>query len=78
MFITNAGKVPITDKDVRASSLQTAIHFSKKWDLAGIVLASEPLVLCPRLVGYVKRSGLICGSYGPLNNRPENAKVSRI
>lgn len=77
MFVTNAGKLPVTDKDVRASSLQNAVRFSKRWNLAGIVFASEPLILCPRLVGYVKGSGLVCGSYGPLNNRTENAKVSR-
>lgn len=78
MVVTNAGKLPITDKDVRASSLQNAIRPSKRWNLAGIVFASEPLILCPRLVGYVQGSGLIGGSYGPLNNRTENAKVSRI
>ncbi|KXG45689.1 Glycerophosphoryl diester phosphodiesterase [Penicillium griseofulvum] len=74
LFITNAGKLPMSDMEMRASSLQAAVRFSKRWNLTGIVFASETLVLCPRLVGYVKRSGLVCGSYGPLNNIPEHAK----
>ena len=76
MFITNAGKLPASDLDMRASSLQAAVRFAKRWALAGVVFASETLILCPRLVGYVKRSGLVCGSYGALNNIPENSKVS--
>lgn len=78
LFITNAGKLPMSDMEMRGSSLQAAVRFSKRWNLAGIVFASETLILCPRLVGYVKRSGLICGSYGSLNNIPENAKVSSM
>jgi glycerophosphodiester phosphodiesterase len=76
MFITNAGKLPETDKELRAGSLQVAVRFAKHWNLSGVVFASEALILCPRLVKYVKQSGLSCGSYGPLNNIPENAKVS--
>jgi glycerophosphodiester phosphodiesterase len=76
MFITNAGKLPAQDMDMRASSLQAAVRFAKRWSLAGIIFASETLILCPRLVGYVKRSGLVCGSYGSLNNIPENSKVN--
>ncbi|PLB48482.1 ankyrin repeat-containing protein [Aspergillus steynii IBT 23096] len=74
MFITNAGKPPMTDLETRASSLQAAVRFAKRWNLAGIVFASETLLMCPRLIAYVKRSGLTCGSYGLLNNIPENAK----
>ncbi|CAG8946936.1 unnamed protein product [Penicillium salamii] len=77
MFITNAGKPPPADLDMRASSLQAAVRFAKRWELAGVVFASETLILCPRLVGYVKRSGLVCGSYGALNNVPENSKVQK-
>ncbi|CAI7587867.1 unnamed protein product [Penicillium glandicola] len=77
LFITNAGKRPLSDMEMRASSLQAAVRFSKRWNLAGVVFASETLILCPRLVGYVKRSGLICGSYGSLNNIPENAEVQQ-
>ncbi|KAK1148458.1 hypothetical protein N8T08_009463 [Aspergillus melleus] len=75
MFITNAGKPPMTDMEMRASSLQAAVRFAKHWSLAGIVFASETLVMCPRLISYVKRSGLTCGSYGPLNNVPGNVKI---
>lgn len=75
MFITNAGKPPMTDKEMRAESLQAAVRFARRWALAGIVFASETLILCPRLIKYVKASGLVCGSYGLLNNIPENAKV---
>lgn len=76
MFITNAGKPPMTDMEMRASSLQAAVRFGRRWNLAGIVFACESLIMCPRLISYVKRSGLVCGSYGTLNNIPENAKVS--
>lgn len=75
MFITNAGKPPMTDMEMRASSLQSAVHFARHWRLSGIVVASETLLLCPRLVEYGKKSGLRCASYGLLNNIPENAKV---
>ncbi|KAJ6018483.1 hypothetical protein N7522_001947 [Penicillium canescens] len=77
LFITNAGKLPISDMEIRASSLQAAVRFAKRWDLNGIVFSSETLVMCPRLVGYVKNSGLICGSYGPLNNVSENSKIQK-
>ncbi|GAT30926.1 ankyrin repeat-containing protein [Aspergillus luchuensis] len=74
MYITNAGKPPVTDREKRAGSLQAAVGFAQQWGLNGIVLASETLIICPRLIGYVQRSGLVCGSYGPLNNIPENAQ----
>ena len=76
MFITNAGKLPMADAELRAGSLQVAVRFAKHWNLSGVVFASETLILCPRLIKYVKRSGLVCASYGLLNNIPENAKVS--
>ena len=77
-FITNAGKLPVIDIEKRAASMQVAVNFAKLWDLAGIVFASEPLVLCPRLVGYVKSPGPARASYGPLNNLPEAVIVSGI
>ncbi|KAI1428286.1 Glycerophosphoryl diester phosphodiesterase family-domain-containing protein [Xylaria sp. FL1777] len=73
MFITNAGKMPMIDVERRAASMQTAVKFAKLWNLAGIVFASEPLVLCPRLIRYVKSFGLVCASYGPQNSIPEDA-----
>ena len=75
VFITNAGKMPITDMEVRAASVQVAVRFARRWNLAGIVFACEPLLLCPRLVGFVKARGLVCASYGVLNNEPEMVKV---
>ena len=75
MFITNAGKPPDKDKEVRTASLQAAVHFANLWRLSGVCYTSEVLVLCPRLIAYTKARGLGCASYGPLNNIPESAKV---
>lgn len=66
LFLTDAGASPVGD--IRASSLQEAIRFASRWNLLGIVSQAEPLVLCPRLVRIVKESGLVCVSYGMLNN----------
>ncbi|KAM5440431.1 hypothetical protein McanMca71_003914 [Microsporum canis] len=74
-FITNAGKLPVADLEERAGSLQVAVRFATQWGLAGLVLASDVLVMCPQLVGYVKGKGLVCATYGPLNNVPESVKV---
>lgn len=75
MFITNAGKVPMMDKELRAASLQMGIQFARLWDLAGLVLACDTYLLCPRLIGLVKNAGLVCASYGLGNNDPVNARV---
>ncbi|KAK8059218.1 Glycerophosphoryl diester phosphodiesterase family protein [Apiospora saccharicola] len=77
MFISNVGKPPPSDLDKRGASIQTAVHFARRWGLAGIVFASEPFVLCPRLVRFVKNAGLKCGTYGPQNNEPDFVKVRR-
>ena len=74
LFINKAGSVPAGD--VRAGSLQEAIEFAKSWNLAGIVMLSDPFVMCPRLLTYAKDSGLVVGSYGNLNDEPECALVS--
>ncbi|KAI0427393.1 Glycerophosphoryl diester phosphodiesterase family-domain-containing protein [Xylaria sp. FL1042] len=73
MFITNAGKLPMIDVERRAASMQIAVQFAKLWNLAGIVFASEPLVLCPRLIRHVKSLGLVCASYGTQNSIPDHA-----
>ncbi|KAI4086664.1 MAG: hypothetical protein LQ344_007368 [Seirophora lacunosa] len=73
LFLTDAGTSPVGD--VRASSLQEAIRFASRWNLLGIVAAAEPLVLCPRLVKVVKESGLVCVSYGTLNNDGDKVKL---
>jgi glycerophosphodiester phosphodiesterase len=74
LFLTDAGTSPVGD--VRAASLQEAIRFASRWNLLGVVSAAEPLVMCPRLVKVVKESGLVCVSYGTLNNDPVNVEVS--
>ena len=74
LFINKAGSVPTGD--VRAGSLQGAIEFAKAWNLAGIVMLSDPFVMCPRLLMYAKDSGLVVGSYGNLNDEPDCALVS--
>lgn len=73
LFLSDAGTSPVGD--IRASSLQEAIRFSSRWNLLGVVSAAEPLVTCPRLIRVVKESGLVCVSYGTLNNNP--AMVAR-
>lgn len=74
LFLTDAGSSPTGD--IRASSLQEAIRFASRWNLLGVVSAAEPLVISPRLVKVVKESGLVCVSYGTLNNDPEKVKVT--
>ncbi|KAI9843807.1 MAG: Glycerophosphocholine phosphodiesterase [Sclerophora amabilis] len=74
LFISKAGSVPTGD--VRASSPQQAIQFAKSWHLAGIVSLCDPFVMCPRLLQYAKSSGLVCGSYGNMNDDPKCAKLS--
>jgi glycerophosphodiester phosphodiesterase len=73
LFLTDSGTSPAGD--IRATSLQEAIRFASRWNLLGIVSAAEPLVAAPRLVRVVKESGLVCVSYGTLNN--DNKMVRR-
>ena len=76
LFLSDAGASPVGD--IRASSLQEAVRFASRWNLLGIVTQAEPLVLCPRLVRIVKESGLVCVSYGVLNNDGVNVDVSLL
>jgi glycerophosphoryl diester phosphodiesterase len=73
VFCTGSGNLQPTD--VRATNLQEAVSFAKKWELDGVVLASEPFVLAPQLVGFVKGKGMVCGTYGVLNDEVEGATV---
>lgn len=73
LFLSDAGCTPVGD--IRASSLQEAIRFASRWNLLGIVSAAEPLINSPRLVRVVKESGLVCVSYGALNNDPLMVQV---
>ena len=63
------------DMEVRAANVQVAVKFAQRWKLAGIVFACEPLLLSPRFVGFVKSRGLVCATYGVLNNNPGKVKV---
>ncbi|KAK7957232.1 ankyrin repeat-containing protein [Apiospora aurea] len=76
LYITNAGKPPPSDLDKRAASVQTAVHFARRWGLAGVVFASEPFLLCSRLVRLIKNAGMLCGTYGSQNNEPDNVKIA--
>lgn len=62
--------------DVRATNLQEAVNFAKKWELDGVVLSSEPFVLAPQLVGFVKGKGMVCGTYGAFNDEVDGFTVS--
>lgn len=73
LFLTEAGTQYMAD--IRASSLQNAIRFARKWNLLGIVSAAKTLVKTPRLAQVVKSSGLVCVTYGVENNSPELAKI---
>jgi len=80
LFDNDAGNWPTGD--VRAQTLQEALKFAERWGLRGIVMASEPFVLAPRLVGWARDrdvrgggNGLVLGSYGECNDIPEMAKV---
>lgn len=73
VFGTNSGSWQPTD--VCATSLQEAISFAKKWELDGVLLASGPFVLAPNLVGFVKGKGLVCATYGVLNDEVEGAII---
>ncbi|KAF8445528.1 glycerophosphodiesterase GDE1 [Terfezia claveryi] len=73
LFLTEGGTTEMAD--IRATSLQEAIRFASRWNLLGIVSAAEPLILCPRLIRIIKESGLVCVTYGTLNNTPDNVKV---
>ena len=62
IFNNKAGSVPAGD--IRAGSLKGAIDFVPAWNLAGIVMLSDPFVMCPGLLTYAKGSGLVVGRYG--------------
>ncbi|KAH3672855.1 hypothetical protein WICMUC_004077 [Wickerhamomyces mucosus] len=73
LFLTESGTTYMPD--LRTDSLQSAIRFSKKWNLLGIVSESKPILKCPRLASVVKQSGLVCFTYGSENNNPNNSKI---
>lgn len=72
-FMTESGENPTSD--TRAFSLQEAVCFAKSWRLAGVISRSDPFVMSPQLIRYVKDAGLLCASWGGLNDVPQQAKV---
>ena len=76
LFLSKAGSILVGD--VRSGGVQQSIQFAKRWGLAGIVMLSEPFVMSPMLIAYAKSAGLVCCSYGDLNDEPENALVSTV
>lgn len=71
-FLTESGHIP--SSDARADSLREAVWFAKSWRLAGVISRSQPLVVSPRrLIGRVQDAGLVCISWGELNDGPDNA-----
>ncbi|KAK0125575.1 Glycerophosphocholine phosphodiesterase [Cadophora gregata f. sp. sojae] len=73
MFLNESNLFPTGD--VRASNLQEAVHFARRWGLPGVVMSSEPFVTSPMLVPFVHDAGLVCVSFGALNDDPRNAKI---
>ncbi|KAL8942318.1 MAG: hypothetical protein Q9211_001435 [Gyalolechia sp. 1 TL-2023] len=71
-FLTESGHIP--SSDARADSLREAILFAKSWRLAGVICRSQPLAVSPQLIGCVQDAGLVCISWGELNDDPEQAK----
>ncbi|KAH8728317.1 Glycerophosphoryl diester phosphodiesterase family-domain-containing protein [Phaeosphaeriaceae sp. PMI808] len=73
MFLNESNLFPTGD--VRASNLQEAIHFARHWNLPGVVMSSEPFVASPKLIKFVQDAGLVCISFGMMNNDTRDAKV---
>ncbi|KAL1919924.1 uncharacterized protein VTP21DRAFT_1856 [Calcarisporiella thermophila] len=75
LFLTDAGVERMVDS--RCNSLCDAVEFACQARLDGIVSASEPIIMAPRLVQKVHEQGLLLFTYGTLNNDAENAKLQR-
>lgn len=75
VFINNARQLPVSDKEKRTGSLQLIVRFAKQWGLAGIVFVADSLVICPRLINYIRSQGIICGTYNALNNETASVEV---
>jgi glycerophosphoryl diester phosphodiesterase len=61
--------------EIRASNLQEGVGFAKRWDLDGLVVTSEPLVLAPGLVGFLKGKRMVMATYGAWNGEVEGVTV---
>ncbi|KAL1305746.1 hypothetical protein AAFC00_007327 [Neodothiora populina] len=71
-FLTESGNIDAGD--IRARSVQEAVHFARAWNLAGTIQRADPLLASPRLVRYCQQEGMRCGSWGGLNDDADNAK----
>ncbi|KAK4221557.1 Glycerophosphodiester phosphodiesterase GDE1 [Podospora fimiseda] len=61
--------------DRRAIGVQTAMHFARHCGISGVIIRSDPFILSSSLVGKVHDRGLICWSYGNLNEDPNSALI---
>ena len=75
LFLNESCTAKWPTHDIRAISVQTAIHFARGLGIDGVVMASDPFVASPRLVKKVQDHGLICWSFGNMNDDPDNALV---
>ncbi|KAF2651232.1 GDPD-domain-containing protein [Lophiostoma macrostomum CBS 122681] len=75
IFYITAARRPMIDMEKRTSSLQVASRFARKWGLAGLVVYAESVVMCPRLIGEIQAKGLMIGTFGQLNDVPENVEL---
>lgn len=74
LFLNKSNLFPTGD--VRASNLQEVMYFARRSNLTGVVMSSEPFRMSSKLMTYVRDAGLVCMSFGLLNNDAENAKAS--
>ncbi|KAH6636805.1 Glycerophosphoryl diester phosphodiesterase family-domain-containing protein [Chaetomium tenue] len=75
LFLNESCTAKWPTHDIRAISVQTAIHFARGLGINGVVMASDPFVVSPKLVRKVQNRGLICWSFGNMNDDPDNALI---
>lgn len=75
-FLTDGGMTKWT-MEQRGNSIDSAVKFSIRANLAGIVCNSTPLIEAPSLIGHIKRSGLSLFTFGSLNNEIEGVKLQK-
>ncbi|KAK5668503.1 Glycerophosphocholine phosphodiesterase [Batrachochytrium dendrobatidis] len=72
-FLTVGGMEKMCDK--RLNSLWNAILFAKRCGCVGIVTEVSPLLLAPRIISTVRRTGLVLFTYGSKNNSVDQCKI---
>jgi glycerophosphodiester phosphodiesterase len=75
LFLNESCTAKWPTHDIRAISVQTAIHFARGLGINGVVMASDPFVVSPKLVRKVQDHGLVCWSFGNMNDNPDDALV---